>query len=142
MAYPGGNATGFTAYESGIATKWLELLKELLVEIGEPISPQPLRTWLAGWKTSGKTAKVVEDLLALTEEKTATQRRAAAIRALGPVGKWLTDEKVGPGSITRDVVFLLMAVHLWFVPSVFSLDSLRARAAEDYAEEGVEETEA
>jgi putative ABC transport system substrate-binding protein len=29
MAHPGGNATGFTAFEASIATKWLELLKEL-----------------------------------------------------------------------------------------------------------------
>jgi hypothetical protein len=60
----------------------LELLKELLAEIGEPVSQEPLRTWLAGWKTSGKTGKVVNDLLALCEKKDGTQRRAAAIRAL------------------------------------------------------------
>jgi hypothetical protein len=51
----------------------------------------------------------------------------AAIRALGPIGKWLTDEKVGPGSIIRDVVFLLMSVHLLFVPTVWGLDNLRNR---------------
>jgi hypothetical protein len=61
----------------------LELLKELLIEIGEPVLPSPLRTWLTGWKTSGKTAMLVQDLLSLTESKEVTQRRAAAIRALG-----------------------------------------------------------
>jgi len=29
LARPGGNATGFTGYEYGLATKWLELLKEI-----------------------------------------------------------------------------------------------------------------
>ena len=28
LARPGGNATGFTPIEYGMATKWLELLKE------------------------------------------------------------------------------------------------------------------
>jgi putative tryptophan/tyrosine transport system substrate-binding protein len=29
MAHPGGNTTGFTAFEYSISGKWLELLKEL-----------------------------------------------------------------------------------------------------------------
>ena len=29
LARPGGNATGFTAYEYGLAAKWLELLKDI-----------------------------------------------------------------------------------------------------------------
>ena len=29
MARPGGNATGFTLFEYGMAGKWLELLKEI-----------------------------------------------------------------------------------------------------------------
>src|ERR1019366_5659594 len=29
LARPGGNATGFTAFEYGISGKWLELLKEI-----------------------------------------------------------------------------------------------------------------
>jgi hypothetical protein len=60
----------------------LELLKELLVQSGETVSPQSLRTWLEGWKTSGKTAKVVKDLLALAHNDDSTVRQAAAIRAL------------------------------------------------------------
>ena len=29
MARPGGNATGFTAFDYGIGAKWLEMLKEI-----------------------------------------------------------------------------------------------------------------
>ena len=59
----------------------------------------------------------------------------AAIRAIGPIGKWLTDEKVGAGSITRDAVFLLMSVHLLFVPTIWGLDNLRKRGQEPEVED-------
>jgi putative tryptophan/tyrosine transport system substrate-binding protein len=29
LAHPGGNTTGFTAFEYGLSAKWLELLKEI-----------------------------------------------------------------------------------------------------------------
>ncbi len=51
----------------------------------------------------------------------------AILGAMGPVGEWLGNEKAGPEAILRDVVLLLMAVHLFFVPTVFSLDNLRNR---------------
>jgi hypothetical protein len=60
----------------------LELLKELLIEVGEPVSLTHMRVWLAGWKASGKTAKVVKDLLALTDSGDPSGRRGAALRAL------------------------------------------------------------
>jgi hypothetical protein len=61
----------------------LELLKELLIEVGEPLSLVEMRAWLAGWKASGKTARVVKELLSLTENGNPAVRRAAALRALG-----------------------------------------------------------
>jgi putative ABC transport system substrate-binding protein len=33
LAQPGGNVTGFTAYEYGISAKWLELLKEIAPQL-------------------------------------------------------------------------------------------------------------
>ena len=33
LSRPGGNATGFTAYEYGISVKWLELLKRILPQV-------------------------------------------------------------------------------------------------------------
>lgn len=47
--------------------------------------------------------------------------------ALGPVGDFLKDEKIGPVPVIRDLIFLLMALHLIFVPTTFSLDDLRRR---------------
>ena len=52
---------------------------------------------------------------------------AAVVNALGPVGKFLTAEKADATSIIRDGVFLLMAVHLMLVPTVFGIDNLRRR---------------
>ena len=46
LARPGGNATGFTSFEYGMATKWLELLKEIAPSVTraavlrEPAMPQ------------------------------------------------------------------------------------------------------
>jgi uncharacterized membrane protein YphA (DoxX/SURF4 family) len=47
--------------------------------------------------------------------------------ALGPVGAFLSDAQIGPVPLLRDAIFLLMAVHLFFVPTVWSLDQLRNR---------------
>jgi putative ABC transport system substrate-binding protein len=33
LARPGGNATGFTAYEYGLSAKWLELLKQIAPDV-------------------------------------------------------------------------------------------------------------
>ena len=51
----------------------------------------------------------------------------ALIKALGPVGTFLANEKVGWESVTRDLLFLFMAFHLIKVPTVFGIDNLRAR---------------
>jgi len=52
----------------------------------------------------------------------------AVMNALGPVGSYLANEKVGFESLIRDLVFLAMSVHLVLVPSIFSLDNLRYRS--------------
>jgi len=51
----------------------------------------------------------------------------ALVGMLGPVGTWLQNEKAGPEAVIRDSVLLLMAVHIFLVPSIFSLDNLRNR---------------
>lgn len=51
------------------------------------------------------------------------------VKLLGPIGTFLANERVGVVSITRDVIFLLMGLHLMFVPTRWSFDSWRARRA-------------
>jgi hypothetical protein len=62
------------------------------------------------------------------------------MRALGPVGTYLANERANLETILRDVVLTLMGVHLVFVPTIFALDNLRNRhAAEEADAEYVEE---
>jgi hypothetical protein len=60
---------------------------------------------------------------------------AAIMSALGPIGTFLGSEKAGPESIIRDALFLLMAIHLVFVPTIFSLDNWRGKGRYQVAEE-------
>jgi uncharacterized membrane protein YphA (DoxX/SURF4 family) len=62
------------------------------------------------------------------------------VQMLGPIGTFLANERVGVVSITRDVVFLLMGIHLLFVPTIWSFDSWRASRAA--AAEDLDESEA
>ncbi|MEO8285866.1 MAG: MauE/DoxX family redox-associated membrane protein [Chloroflexota bacterium] len=61
----------------------------------------------------------------------------ALVNALGPIGTYLATEKAGPETIIRDIIFILMGVHLFFVPTIFALDNLRSR--HNTVEEEVEE---
>jgi uncharacterized membrane protein YphA (DoxX/SURF4 family) len=65
----------------------------------------------------------------------------AVMTALGPVGTFLSTERVGPDSLIRDLIFLAMALHLVFVPTFFGVDSWRRRTqaeAEGWDDEGGE----
>jgi uncharacterized membrane protein YphA (DoxX/SURF4 family) len=55
--------------------------------------------------------------------------------ALGPIGDYLANERANLETIVRDFVLMLMGIHLFFVPSIFSLDRLRQRSADAEAEE-------
>lgn len=52
------------------------------------------------------------------------------VKMLGPIGTFLANERVGVVSITRDIILLLMGLHLMRVPTIWSFDSWRAARAE------------
>ena len=55
LARPGGNITGFTGYDYGIAAQWLELLKEIAPNVTRAAISYPnLRT--ARWNKFGRPA--------------------------------------------------------------------------------------
>jgi hypothetical protein len=60
----------------------LELLKETLVELGEPVSVGDARNWLTAFKGSGKTSSIARELLKLTDCERMDIRRGVAIQAL------------------------------------------------------------
>jgi hypothetical protein len=59
----------------------LEFLKEILIEIGEPLSA-PCAAWLREMKCSGKTGKLVHDVLNHTGDSRAGSAKSSALRAL------------------------------------------------------------
>jgi hypothetical protein len=59
----------------------LELLKELLIEIGEPLSA-PCAAWFREMKCSGKTGKLVHDVLHQRGDSHAGSAKSSALRAL------------------------------------------------------------
>ncbi len=60
----------------------IELLKELLIEIGEPLSAPGAESWLRELKCSGKTAKLVHDVLHYRGDSHAKSAKSSALRAL------------------------------------------------------------
>jgi hypothetical protein len=60
----------------------LELLKELLVETGQRVDDPEVRAALGGLLPSGKTGRLVRDILALEASNVQTSRAAALARAL------------------------------------------------------------
>jgi uncharacterized membrane protein YphA (DoxX/SURF4 family) len=73
----------------------------------------------------------------LGQDASTTPAARAIIGAMGPVGVFLTNERADLMTIGRDLVLLLMSIHLILVPSVFSVDQLRQRSRRqpDYDEE-------
>ncbi len=63
----------------------------------------------------------------LGADMSTTPAARAIIGAMGPVGTFLTNEKADLMTIGRDLVLLLMSIHLILVPGVFSIDQLRQR---------------
>ena len=66
-----------------------------------------------------------------------TQLTTGVMKGLGPVGDFLSYEQIGWVPVLRDVMFLLMALHLIFVPTIFGLDNLRKRRVAVGDEEAV-----
>lgn len=60
----------------------LERLKELLIELGEPLAEPRARESLGRLTRSGKTGKLVRELLALKASTDRAPQRSAALRAL------------------------------------------------------------
>jgi putative ABC transport system substrate-binding protein len=118
LAHPGGNATGFTAYEGSIGTKWVELLKELApaarqLLVLNPGNPNSTVLLPAIEKVAGSfaLALTVATVAAPAEIERAIETAARA----GNVGMIVL-----PGSfnsVHRDLITALAAGHQ--IPTIF-----------------------
>jgi putative ABC transport system substrate-binding protein len=87
LARPGGNATGFTVFEYGISSKWLELLKEIAPQvthvgiIRDPTAPAQIGL-LGGIQSAAPTFAVELRMIDLRDA--AEIERALAVLARSP----------------------------------------------------------
>jgi putative tryptophan/tyrosine transport system substrate-binding protein len=119
MARPGGNVTGFTAFDYGIGAKWLEVLKEIAPNvtraavIRDPAVAAGLGMWAAIQSASPSVAIEVSPI---NMTDAGEIERAVAAFARGPNGG-----VIAPGSaltvIHRDLIIALAARYK--LPAVY-----------------------
>jgi putative tryptophan/tyrosine transport system substrate-binding protein len=118
MAHPGGNATGFTAFEGGIGTKWVELIRELAPAI------KRLLVLSSGNPSSELMLPAIEraaGLFSLETTVATVQAPADVVRAIEMAAG---EPKAGMIAVTgsfmtvhRDLIATLAARHR--VPSIY-----------------------
>jgi putative ABC transport system substrate-binding protein len=82
LAHPGGNATGFTALESAIGGKWLELLKEIAPQVNDVLVL--VDTHNPTWKFHLPAIEAAARSLAVQVTATHVNNPAEIERAIGP----------------------------------------------------------
>jgi len=119
LARPGGNVTGFASYESGLAAKWLELLKQ--------IAPNVTRVAMVRDAVSGAAAELLREMQAVAQPLSmrvtpmAVRDVAEAERAVGDFAREPNGGLIVVGSpftvAHRDLIIRLAAQHR--LPSIY-----------------------
>jgi putative ABC transport system substrate-binding protein len=89
LARPGGNATGFAAFEPSLGGKWLEILKEL--------APDTKRTMLLFNPDTAPYAPLYVNALEAAAPTFAVRPTAAPVRTVGDITQAMTAESQEPG---------------------------------------------
>ena len=126
LARPGGNATGFMNFEYGIATKWLELLKEIAPGVSRIAAPRdPTQgastAMLAALQASAQPRKVEIDPVNIRDVDEI--ERAIAAFARTPNGGLIVAAG-GRTLLHRELIITLAARHK--LPAVYSNQSFVA----------------
>jgi putative ABC transport system substrate-binding protein len=119
LARPGGNATGFMAFEYGIGGKWLELLKQIAPGVTQvPVlrDPQPAGTGQFGAIQDAAPSMRVE-LTPVNVRDTGEIERAVAAAA-GAANGGLIVTASAAATLNRDLIITLAARHK--LPAVYS----------------------
>jgi putative ABC transport system substrate-binding protein len=121
LARPGGNATGFTAYEFSMSGKWLELLKEIAPRVTRVavIRDASVPAGVGGFAAIQTVAPSLGvELTPVGVRDAGEVERDIAAFARGPNGGLIA---VGPPSsltVYRDLIIMLAARHR--LPAVYS----------------------
>jgi len=118
LAHPGGNATGFTGYQGSIATRWVQLLKEIAPAVSRLLVLSP------GNPNSTTTLPEIERVVGSFGVEMATARITGPDeieRAIGAAGG---DQKPGmivlPGSLTSSYHELIIALAARYrMPAIY-----------------------
>ena len=120
LAQPGGNTTGFTAFEYGISAKWVELLKEIaptVTRVGvlrEQGSPTGIGLWAA---MQGAAPSLGMDLRPIGIRNGPDIERGVTAFASGPGGGLIVTVS-GITILHRGLISSLMARHR--LPAVYA----------------------
>src|SRR5262245_23286754 len=120
MAQPGGNATGFTAYEYSMSGKWLELLKEIAPDVTRVavLRDPAVASGIGQFGAVQIVAPSLGVLLTPVDVRDAGGiERAVAAFARGSNGGVIVTAS-GPGTTHRELIATVAARHK--LPAVFS----------------------
>jgi putative ABC transport system substrate-binding protein len=119
LSRPGGNVTGFTQFEYGIVTKWLELLKQIAPAVArvavlrDPFDPAGLGQWAAMQSVASMFA--IELSLINVRDSEAIERGVMKIAGSPSAGLLVTAS--APANVHRDLILRLAAQHR--LPTVY-----------------------
>jgi putative ABC transport system substrate-binding protein len=121
LSRPGGNATGFMAYDYDIAAKWLELLKEIAPNVTRVALLRDASTsaGVGQWAASQAVASALKlDLRPVNVSDVADIERTIGVFARDANGGMVVTES-GPSIVHRDLIIALAARYR--LPAVYPL---------------------
>jgi putative ABC transport system substrate-binding protein len=119
LARPGGNTTGFTSFEYGLSTKWLELLKEIAPRVTRAgvLREQGASIGIGLWAAmQGAAPSLGMELKPIGVRDAPEIERGVAAFARGPNGGLIVTPG-GASIVNRDLVSTLAARHQ--LPAVY-----------------------
>jgi putative ABC transport system substrate-binding protein len=121
LSRPGGNATGFTAFDYDIAAKWLELSKEIAPNVTRVALLRDASTsaGIGQWAASQAVASALKlDLRPVNVSDVADIERTIGVFARDANGGMVVTES-GPSIVHRDLIIALAARYR--LPAVYPL---------------------
>jgi putative tryptophan/tyrosine transport system substrate-binding protein len=118
LARPGGNTTGFTPMEYGIAAKWLELLKEIAPRVTRVAVLRDLTIGLGQLGAIQAVAPLVGIEVSAVNVRDAGEIERAVTAFAGSSNGGLIVTASTSGAVHRDLITMLAAQHR--LPAVYS----------------------